>query len=357
MVARGVLLLLLALLPAAAGAQTVAEVESAWRGWMTKHDRKAGGLALLHKGKPVHEAAMGRIAVGTPVPLASLSKAVTGVCIGGLVDRGKLSFETPLSQALAKTLVRIGLPTDQRLSNVTIAQLLTHRAGYDRGSSDPATGPLSTYLLGATAKNTAFDDRLKALLRLKLSAAPGERYAYTNAPYLILGAVVEEASGQDYESYCKQTVLTPLGATSAALDPAWRILSSYGGWRMTLADYGRFYQAFALGNPVIGPVARRWMMSADAKSIGGGAHYSLGVDVRPLAGGDANFWHWGRWTYNLSTGFDGPLVASYSTFAVRWGPTDANLVAYMEPDMAEGSTRNELDRAMGAAVGAIKRWP
>ena len=342
---------------APASAQTVAEVESAWRGWMTKHDRKAGGLALLHRGKLVHEAAMGRVNVGMPVPLASLSKAVTGVCIGGLVDRGKLSFATPLSQALAKTFARIGPPADQRLAGVTIAQLLVHRAGYDRSSSDPATGPLSAYLPGATAKNTAFDDRMKALLRQKLPLAPGERYAYTNASYLILGAVVEETSGQDYESYCKQTVLTPLGANSASLDPAWRILSSFGGWRMTLGDYGRFYQAFALGNPAIGPVARRWMMSPDGKSIGGGAHYGLGTDVRPLAGGDANFWHWGRWSYNLSTGYDGPLMASYSTFAVRWGPADANLVADMEPDMAEGAPRNDLDRAMGAAVGAIKRWP
>ena len=45
---------------------------------------------------------MGQEAVGAPVPVASLSKAVTAVCVAGLIERGRLSFETPLSQALAQ---------------------------------------------------------------------------------------------------------------------------------------------------------------------------------------------------------------------------------------------------------------
>ena len=96
---------------------------------------------------------------------------------------------------------------------------------------------------------------MKWVLRRRLPLAPGERFAYTNAAYLMLGAVVEEASGQDYESYCRNTLLATLGVRGAALDPAWRILASYGGWRMPLADYGRFYQAFAANNHAIGPAA------------------------------------------------------------------------------------------------------
>ena len=72
-------------------------------------------------------------------------------------------------------------------------------------------------------------------------------------------------------------------------------MSSYGGWRMPTADYGRFYQAFALGNPAIGPQARAWMMSPDGKRVGsGGVHYGLGTFVRPTATGGGNFWHLGR---------------------------------------------------------------
>ena len=86
---------------------------------------------------------------------------------------------------------------------------------------------------------------------------------------------------------------------------------------------GRFYQAFALGNPAIGPQARPWMMSPDGKRVGsGGVHYGLGTFVRPTATGGGNFWHWGAWTYNLRGAYDGTLSASYSAFAVRLGAID-----------------------------------
>lgn len=55
--------LLLALLVAVASlsarAQTVADIETVWRAWMTKHGR-TGGLAVLRGGRVVHQAAMAR---------------------------------------------------------------------------------------------------------------------------------------------------------------------------------------------------------------------------------------------------------------------------------------------------------
>lgn len=345
---------LAAMLPAQA--QTVDGVDQAWRAWMAKYGRRTGGLAVIHGGQPVLQAAMGRLAVGAPVPLASLSKAITGVCIAGLIDRGQLSFDTPLSQALARTFARIGGPADPRMASVTIGQLLSHRAGFGP-KLDTANGPLGSYLIDNTARRTAFDTQLKWVISRELPLAPGTHYAYSNAAYLILGAVIEETSGRDYEGYCRETVLLPLGARDAALDPAWRILSSFGGWRMPLADYGRFYQAFALGNPAIGPVARAWMMSPDGKRVGGGVHYGLGTFVRPTRVGGGNFWHWGAWTYTLAGAHDGPLRASYSSFAVRWGDIDTNIVVHTEPALGEGGGQGELDRTLREAAHAVTRWP
>ena len=341
-----------------ARAQTVADVEAAWRGWMTTNGRGAGGLAVMHQGRLAHQAVMGGERASNAVPLASLSKAVTGVCVAGLIDRGRLSFDTPLSQALARTFARLGKPADPRFLDVTIGQLLVHRAGFDRADGgDPVTGPLGTYLRGATATRPSIDEQMKWVLRRRLPLAPGERYAYTNAAYLALGAVIEEASGQDYESYCRDATLAPLGVRGATLDPRWRILSSYGGWRMPLADYGRFYQAFAANNPAIGPAARRWMMQPEGKAIGGGAYYGLGTLVRPTPAG-GNFWHWGSWTFNLTGAFDGPLHIEYATFAVRWSALDVNIAVYMDSVPSEGgNARNELDNALGAAARKVSRWP
>jgi CubicO group peptidase (beta-lactamase class C family) len=121
-----------------AHAQTVDGIEQAWRAWMAGHHRKTGGLAVVHGGRAVREAAMGQEAVGAPVPVASLSKAVTAVCVAGLIERGRLSFETPLSQALARTMARVGQPADPRLSAVpsascwSIARVSTRRTSPTR---------------------------------------------------------------------------------------------------------------------------------------------------------------------------------------------------------------------------------
>src|SRR5262245_9546846 len=58
-----------------AHAETIDGIEQAWRAWMAKHDRTTGGLAVVHGGRAVGEAAMGRDTVQEPVPVASLSKA------------------------------------------------------------------------------------------------------------------------------------------------------------------------------------------------------------------------------------------------------------------------------------------
>lgn len=354
--ARLAFLILLSLgIAAPTHAQTVDGIEQAWRAWMTKYGRKTGGLAVIHGDRPVREAAMGQQAVGAPVPVASLSKAVTGVCIAGLIERGRLSFNTPLSQALARTMARVGQPSDPRLAAATISQLLVHRAGF-AAKEDVVNAPLADYLHSHTARRTAFEAQLRWIFRQRVTFAPGTHYAYSNAAYLILGAVIEEASGRDYENYCRETVLVPLGARDAELDPAWRIMSSYGGWRMPTADYGRFYQAFALGNPAIGAQARAWMMSPEGKQVGGAVHYGLGTFVRPTRTGGGNFWHWGAWTYALRGAHDGTLNASYSAFAVRLGEIDTNMVVHVAPSLSRGG-QGELDRSLGGAARAVRSWP
>jgi len=343
--------LLLAWPAGASRAQGVEEIEQAWRGWMEKTQRTRGSLVVMRAGQPVREAEAGRLPPGAGVPLASLSKAITGVCIATLIERGTLAFETPVSQALARTLSRTGRPVDPRLLQVTVSELLVHRAGLGPGGGED----MARWLRRNSGGRTAFEEQLRWLFARPLAYGPGERFEYSNAGYLMLGAIVEEAAGQSYERYCRDTVLAQLGARDAMLDPQWRILSSYGGWKMPLAQYGRFYQAFAPSNPAIGPRARAWMMSPEGKQVGGGAHYGLGTFVRPTPRGGGNFWHAGAWSYDLANAHDGPIHTSYATFAVRLGALDVNMVSFAELRQERGD--GELDAALGAAARRVKRWP
>ena len=70
-----------------------------------------------------------------PTLIASLSKAITGACIATLVRDGKLSFTTPLREALAQFFKLFGAPVDERLEQATVEELLAHRAGL-RGNAD-----------------------------------------------------------------------------------------------------------------------------------------------------------------------------------------------------------------------------
>ena len=54
-------------------------------------------------------------------------------------------------------------------------------------------------------------DIIRWMLNRPLDFAPGQRYAYSNFGYCILGRIIEKVSGQPYETYLQQKILAPLG--------------------------------------------------------------------------------------------------------------------------------------------------
>ena len=106
-----------------------------------------------------------------------------------------------------------GEPLDPRFSKVTIRQLLLHAGGWDRGQSYDA-------MFRAVEIADALDVRPPAtaeqvirymVTRQKLDFDPGERYAYSNFGYCLLGRVIEKLTRQSYEKHVRQCVLCPIG--------------------------------------------------------------------------------------------------------------------------------------------------
>jgi CubicO group peptidase (beta-lactamase class C family) len=52
-----------------------------------------------------------------------------------------------------------------------------------------------------------------------LESAPGERYAYSNSSYSLIGGVVERLSGRPFWDYCRREIFAPLGMN----DSSWRL--------------------------------------------------------------------------------------------------------------------------------------
>ena len=86
--------------------------------------------------------------------------------------------------------------------------------GWDRMvSGDPVTGDRT--LDASNATRTSFpptrDTVIRYMLAQRLDFAPGSRFAYSNFGYMLLGRVIEKISGQAYDAYVRDAVLTPSG--------------------------------------------------------------------------------------------------------------------------------------------------
>jgi N-acyl-D-amino-acid deacylase len=169
------------------------------------------GLADIEADEPVRPDSLFRI--------ASVSKPITAVAVLQLVEQGKLGLDDKAFERLHgdPAFNPHGTP-DPRLRQVTIRQLLRHTGGWDRDVSfDPMFRPIEIAReldVDAPAGTSAV---IRYMGGKPLDFNPGERYAYSNYGYCVLGRLIEKASGQPYEAYVKEHVLLPLGITRMKL--------------------------------------------------------------------------------------------------------------------------------------------
>lgn len=304
---------------------------TAFDGWAARSGVQHGMIVANRDERTLMQTSIGAANPASPVLLASLSKAITAACIAVLIKERRLAWSTPIKDALADTLKAHGAPVDPRVLTITIEQLVLHRAGFSTRPRDAlSTLTLRSFLEKNTARATQFGPLLAATLRHPLSFQPGERYAYSNAGYLALGAVIEEVTKEPYEGACRSRVLSPLGVGHAELDRSWAVLSSYAGWSMSGAEYLKFFSIFAPENPLLGRDMRIWLADRRGKIMSGEHWYGLGVRIDPSAGGKLMISHTGAWPWTQPTAKDGPLLSSTGTYAVRY-PDGTSLFAAFWP--------------------------
>jgi CubicO group peptidase (beta-lactamase class C family) len=149
-------------------------------------------------------------APNTKFRLASVTKQFTALCILILQEQGKLSVEDPISKFLPDS--------PKAWSKIKIRHLLTHTSGIPDYTKLP--NYISTMMLPSPP------EKMMSRLRDKpLEFEPGERFAYSNSGYILLGYIVEKASGQSYEQFVQQFVFKPLGMKDSGCDRFETILS------------------------------------------------------------------------------------------------------------------------------------
>jgi CubicO group peptidase (beta-lactamase class C family) len=152
--------------------------------------------------------------------LASIAKLFVGIAIMQLVETGKLSLEDKLATVLPEFRM-----DDERASEITIKQLLSHTSGMpdveDYGWKTPQTHKtaLMNYacstppvILGEVPESKSLDLSLDLYNEVKnLRLMKPETFSYSNIGYDILGAVIEQLSGLSFEEYMANHIFIPLG--------------------------------------------------------------------------------------------------------------------------------------------------
>jgi D-alanyl-D-alanine carboxypeptidase len=168
----------------------------------------SGTVLVARDGKVVLEKAWGladreagaRSTVDTKFRIGSMNKMFTAVATLQLVEAGKLALDDTIGEHLPD------YPNEEVASKVTVRHLLTHTGG---------TGDIFGAVFEQNRlKLRRHGDYVKLYGSNLLGFEPGARFEYSNYGFVLLGAVIEAASGQSYYDYVREHVFRPAGMTA-----------------------------------------------------------------------------------------------------------------------------------------------
>lgn len=171
----------------------------------------SGTVLLARNGEVIYKGAFG-IAnkdfnapnrIDTKFNLGSMNKMFTSVAIAQLVEKGKMSFDDPLSKFIPD------FPNAEAAKKIQIKHLLSHTAGLGGYFSD-------RYDNTSREKLRTVDDMMNLVRQDEkdIRFEPGTRWAYSNTGMLVLGKVIEVVSGQSYFKYVRENIYKPAGMTN-----------------------------------------------------------------------------------------------------------------------------------------------
>ena len=378
----------------------MASYEQVIPAFMRKHGIPGGAVAVMRDGRLLYARGFGYADVENKTPvqpdalfrIASVSKTLTSAAVMKLVEEGRLELDDRVAPLIAHLTPAPGATVDPRWEQITIRHLLNHSAGWDRTRPNGGFDPIDRPAVAAAAVNAPAPASAETLIRymkgMPLDFDPGERFAYSNFGYIVLGRVIERLSGMPYADYVRARVLEPVGANrtqqgrsrmrDALADevkyywpgvgvngpPAPSVFPgegmvpfNYGGfhleagdasgaWVSSTVDLLRFV-AGVDGRPdrpdILGAGLVAAMTGSGAKVCNDGAcYYAAGWFVRPIQG-DANWWHGGT-----LPGTTGMLVRTYHNYSWVGLFNTRSLTANLEA---------ELDAALAAAFAGVTSFP
>jgi CubicO group peptidase (beta-lactamase class C family) len=172
------------------------------------------GLAIgvVKNGKLIYAKGFGVSKLGADAPvtsrslfhMASVTKTFVATAVMQLVEQGKIDLDAPVTKYLPYFKL-----DDDRYRQIKIRQMLSHTSGIPDVTDYHWDKP--EYDAGALERFT------RSFANQKLIFSPGEKFAYSNAAYEMLGDVIAKVSGESFEDYVQHNILTTLGMKDSTL--------------------------------------------------------------------------------------------------------------------------------------------
>jgi D-alanyl-D-alanine carboxypeptidase len=180
---------------------------------LVQQDQFSGAVLVTKSGKSIFSGAYGMADQEKKIPnsldtkfrIGSMNKMFTAVSVLQLVQAGKMKLSDPFGKYVTD------YPNKDAASKVTIENLLTHTGG---------TGDIFGPEFEKHRKDLrTLQDYVNLYGRRELEFAPRSRWEYSNYGFILLGVIVERASGKSYYDYVSEKVYGPAGMTSTASLP------------------------------------------------------------------------------------------------------------------------------------------
>ncbi|MEC7752939.1 MULTISPECIES: serine hydrolase domain-containing protein [Roseivirga] len=151
--------------------------------------------------------------------IGSVSKLITAIAVLKLVDEGKLSLD---DYVFGEKGILKGKPYDKiqnrNVYQIKVKHLLNHTGGWSLITyGDPMFIPHKIHKMDKVSYPIEFDDVVRFVLTRHLPYRPGTRFDYSNFGYCLLGRVIEEVTGDDYEEWVIDHILEPNGIKNMAI--------------------------------------------------------------------------------------------------------------------------------------------
>lgn len=318
----GVVIVMLAL-PIHAVSQDLARAEraeDAFRDWAQAAGVTRAAIAVGYEGALVSSAGIGERA-DEPADIASLSKAITAVCLAHVLAENGITFDARLGDVIAGVV-------NAQSADLTVGQLVSQASGLDK---DETQDHMRRWV-------DEVNDRHQDASELALTRGPNMaqlgQFNYNNENYAVLGWLIGTLTGAPYIEACKARIF---GEGSMGASDRWGAFAAWGGWKISAEDYLSFvHRYFGAGSAISQNPA-----SLPNVYLGRSKYYGMGSFWRQSRGGGYNFWHSGRLCFRGSNNSAGAYFASYGG---KWS------VSVNFSGCITGDQQNALDTALWRAL-------